>query len=65
MLELLTNHNDGRRKTLFCLGVNLLPLEDLERIRAQLRGNPQKGSAARLIREAAAKRGIELTLRKK
>ena len=65
LLELLTNHNDGRRKTLFCLGVNLLPLEDVEGIRAQLRGNPQKGSAARLIREAAAARGIELTLRKK
>ena len=65
MLELLTNHNDGRRKTLYCLGVNLLPLEDLRGIRTQGRGVPEKGSAARLIREAAAARGIELTLRKK
>lgn len=27
--ELLENYNDGRKKTLFCLAVNLLELDDL------------------------------------
>lgn len=63
--DLLANHNDGRSKTLFCLGVNLLPLEALQGIQERLVGDPEKGAAARLLREAAGARGIELKLRKK
>lgn len=63
--DLLANHNDGRCKSLFCLGVNLLPLETLREIRTRLAENPERGSAARLLREAAAANGIALKLRKK
>jgi len=27
--RILSEYNDGRKKTLFCLAVNLLPMEDL------------------------------------
>ena len=30
--RLLEEYNDGRKKTLFCLAVNLLPLEDLRTV---------------------------------
>ena len=30
--RLLAEYNDGRKKTLFCLAVNLLPLEDLRTV---------------------------------
>lgn len=30
--RLLAQYNDGRKKTLFCLAVNLLPLEDLRTV---------------------------------
>ena len=31
-IRLLTEYNDGRKKTLFCLAVNLLSLEDLRTV---------------------------------
>ena len=30
--RLLSEYNDGRKKTLFCVAVNLLPLEDLRSV---------------------------------
>lgn len=66
---LLTNFNDGRKKTLYCLGVNLLSLDDLRKIMAQLEPNlPLKeraALAAGLFQSAAKKQNIELKLRKK
>ena len=68
---LLERCNDGRRKTLFSLAANLLELEDLreimERLAWEASGLPIKeraGRAAALCKEAAARRGVELRLRK-
>jgi len=68
---LLEHYNDGRRKSLFCLAVNLLDLPDVrdvtKRIQAQETADmPGKAAeAARLFRERAEQRGMELKLRKK
>ena len=69
--ELLENYNDGRKKTLFCLAVNLLELDDLrsvmERIKEE-KGLSLKEKAAHiagLLQEVSAQRGICLKLRKK
>lgn len=34
--ELLARYNDGRRKTLFCVAVNLLPLSEVRRVMERL-----------------------------
>ena len=69
---LLANYDDGRRKSFFCLAVNLFGLADIEALLAQL-GNtvgadaPVKekaATAARLFQGAADEKGIELKLRK-
>lgn len=68
--ELLEHYNDGRRKTLFCTAVNLLPLSDLRRLLADLpaeaveRKDRAAAVAARLTAMGSA-RGIELKLRRK
>lgn len=36
---LLTNYNDGWRKTLFCVGVNLLSIQELEGILQKISDN--------------------------
>ena len=68
---LLADYNDGRSKTFYCLSVQLLPLDKLKSVLAQV----QKGMTAemtpkektKLIREAfngvAQKTGVELKLR--
>nr|WP_326125541.1 DUF3795 domain-containing protein [uncultured Oscillibacter sp.] len=66
---LLEGYNDGRRKTLFSLAANLLELEDLreilERLTGEASGLPERaGRAAALCKEAAARRGVDLRLRK-
>lgn len=70
--ELLVNYNDGRKKTLFCLAVNLLELDDLRKVMEQIKEDEEslsiKEKAARmagLLQEAAAQKGISLKLRKK
>ena len=63
--ELLADYNDGRCKTLFCLSVNLLPLDALRGIMEELARSSESGLAARLLREAAGARNIQLKLRKK
>ena len=40
--RLLAEYNDGRKKTLFCLAVNLLPLEDLRTV-FEARDHPRPG----------------------
>lgn len=72
--RLLTQYNDGRRKTLYCLGTNLLPLRRLRDILERLETDPamtgasQKEKArfaAALFQTAAEECKIELKLRKK
>lgn len=71
---LLSRYNDGRRKALFSVAVNLLELPELERALARigewdtLPGRPLKersAYAAGILQETAEKRGLELKLRKK
>lgn len=74
LLQLLADYNDGKRKTFYGLAVNLLPLEDLERILKEEAAPPDfkertlKEKAAILeekFRQAADEQGIILKLRKK
>lgn len=68
---LLEGYNDGRRKSMFCTAVNLLPSEDLREVLRQLGAGPQKpvkeasALAAQLLQAKADERGISLKLRKK
>lgn len=68
---LLSNYNDGRRKTFFLLAVNLLPLPDLNIAVSQLEGfdgadlKEKALYAVQLFQSAAGARGISLKLRKK
>ncbi len=71
---LLAGYNDGRRKTLFCTAVYLLPLGELRDVMAALRsraapdGQTAKDraqAAAALLQAAAERQGICLKLRKK
>lgn len=71
--RLLTDYNDGRKKTLFCLAVNLLELPELRDVARQLDReavsrkplNERAAFAVRLLQEKAELRGVELRLRKK
>ena len=70
--HLLNSYNDGRKKTLFCVAVNLLELEDLENVIAELDERASNLSlkekaalASGLLQEAAEKKNIILKLRKK
>lgn len=72
--ELLENYNDGRRKSFFCLAVNLLELDELQAVMDQVKAGPElanqtiKERAAcvvKLLQGAADGRGIVLKLNKK
>lgn len=72
MEALLGGYDDGRRKSFFCLAVNLLPLAELESILQGLlalsdaRSLKEKAAfAANALQTAADARGISLRLRKK
>ena len=64
--RLLAEYNDGRKKTLFCLAVNLLPLEEL---RTMFEGDDLKLTVkdrANLMEKRLKERSsIELKLRRK
>lgn len=68
--NLLDNYNDGRKKSFYCLSVNLLELEQLRAVMQALAQLPTmpKAEAAKyaeqLLREIAAKQGIVLRLRR-
>lgn len=71
---LLENYNDGRKKSFFCVAVNLLPLEDIKAVVEQLvietereaLSVKEKAVAATKLFEAVAKtQGIQLKLHKK
>ncbi len=64
--RLLEEYNDGRKKTLFCLAVNLLPISDLVTVFAD--GDmdlPVKDRAQLMEKRLKEKSAIELKLRKK
>lgn len=72
--HLLSEYNDGRKKTLFCAAVNLFGLSDLKHLLAQLESYCESAGctikekstfASKLTKEIASQRGIELALRKK
>ena len=71
---LLKNCNDGRKKTFYCLAVNLLELEEVKKVTEQAKADerfevlPLKEKAAYLtaqFQKAAEKQGVLLKLRKK
>lgn len=72
--DLLDHYNDGRKKTFFCLAVNLLELDDLQTAMEKMKKEEQernlsaKDKAAyltQLLREAAGQKNIILKLRRK
>lgn len=71
--HLLSNYNDGRRKSFFCVAVNLLELSELREAMEQIQSNeisslPLKEqclSVAEVFQKLAARRNIELKLIKK
>ena len=68
---LLSSCNDGRRKTLFCLAVDLLELSDVRAVVDQLMATDLSSVkertvyAAALLQEIADKKGISLKLNRK
>lgn len=71
---LLSDFNDGRRKTLFCAAVNLLTLEELQSVIRQLETDKsftdmslkeKSALAAKCLQDTAEKKNITLKLRKK
>jgi len=71
--DLLESYDDGRRKSFFCVAVNLLEVHDIENVTEQLAGEVRTGMpqrekaaiAARLFQAMAEERNIDLKLRKK
>ena len=71
---LLSNYNDGRRKTFFCVAVNLLDLSELQEAMKQIQSNdelsllPFKAQCLYVVevfRKIAERRNIKLKLIKK
>ena len=71
---LLAGYNDGRRKSFYCVAVNLLPLTQIEKIMEQVANHPaldtlpMKTKAAyvvSLFENDALQEGLVLSLRKK
>ncbi|WP_040196839.1 DUF3795 domain-containing protein [Candidatus Soleaferrea massiliensis] len=71
--ELLDNYNDGRKKTFYCVAVNLLELGDVISVMKRLASGTDTDApvkekaafAASCFQEIAQKRGIILKLHKK
>jgi len=58
--ELLEKHDNGRRKSFFCLAVNLLDLNDIKVVMKRI----NKENAVRLFEEIAERNNITLKLRR-
>ena len=72
--QLLDSYNDGRRKALFCVSVNLLEPEALRAVTNELSASlslqdqtikERAGRAANLLHAAAERQGVALKLRRK
>ena len=72
--RLLADYNDGRRKTFYCVAVNLLELQTLREILQEIAERPEidrlppkerSACVAGLFQRAAEARGLELKLRRK
>lgn len=72
--DLLAHYNDGRRKTFFCLAVNLLELPELREALSQIKeeadldelsDKEKSRHAADILKRIAAEQKTELRLRKK
>jgi hypothetical protein len=71
--ELLNDYNDGRRKSFYCVAINLLNLIDVNAVMERIRNEIQpemslkekSAVAVRLFNEMAEQRDISLKLRKK
>lgn len=72
--HLLSSYNAGREKTLYCLAVNLLETDEIERVlfmaeeqsaSAELTQKEKAVFVCNLLRQTASKKGIDLKLRKK
>ena len=70
----LSNYNDVRKKTLFCIAVNLLELQELQAVLWEIEHNSdiemltlkeKSAYIARLLKDVAATKNIDLKLRKK
>lgn len=70
----LSNYNDGRKKTLFCVAVNLLELQELQMVLREMNHRPdmetltlkeKSAFVATLLQNAAASKNIDLKLHKK
>jgi len=70
----LSGYNDGRKKTLFCVAVNLLELQELQTVLKEIDRKSdmetmtlkEKSSfVAGLLQDAAATKNIDLKLHKK
>ena len=71
---LLSNYNDGRRKTFFCVAVNLLELSELQEVIKQIQANDELSSlpfkaqclyVVEVLQKIAERRNIKLKLIKK
>ena len=72
LLSLLSGYNDGRKKTFFCIAVNLLELSELQKVMQELEDSTyfeeerkqKSAKAVQLLQQKAEERGIVLKLRK-
>lgn len=70
---LLSDYNDGRRKTFYCVAINLLPLQDIENVMKQVENTScdklttkeKAENIVSLFQDIARKQGLILKLRKK
>ncbi len=71
---LLSEYNDGKRKTFYCVAVNLLPLQDIELIMTQITEDASLAALTKkeqaehlvsLFSALAVQKGLVLRLRKK
>ena len=71
--NLLINYNDGKRKNIFCIGVNLLEMNDLKNIMKQIKKETKfndltmkekSNIAIKLFEKMAKEKGIVLKLNK-
>jgi len=61
---LLQNHDNGRRKSFYCLAVNLLDLEDVRAVMENIDNDIDSKAVVRLFEEVAERRDVSLKIRK-